>query len=56
MDIELFNILCGFEYDSLTVLFMGIFSEINAVLVLIQLCKLFIFKLYLYMFTYLSVN
>lgn len=56
MDIELFNILCGFQFDSLTVLFMGIFSEINAVLVLIQLCKLFIFKLYLYMFTYLSVN
>ena len=34
---------------------MGLFIEINAVLVLIELCKLFIFKLYLYMFIYLPV-
>jgi len=32
------------------------FLEINAVLVLVQLCKLFIFKLYKYMFIYLFVN
>jgi len=56
IDSEWFNILWGFHYDSLTVLFMGLFLEINAVLVLIQLCKLFIFKLYLYMFIYLPVN
>ena len=34
---------------------MGLFIEINAVLVLIELCKLFILKLYLYMFIYLPV-
>lgn len=56
IDSEWFNISWGFEFDSLTVLFMGLFLEINAVLVLIQLCKLFIFKLYLYMFMYLPVN
>ena len=56
IDSEWFNILWGFEFDSLTVLFMGLFLETNAVLVLIQLCKLFIFKLYLCMFIYLPVN
>ncbi len=56
IDSEWFNILWGFEFDSLTVLFMGLLLETNAVLVLIQLCKLFIFKLYLYMFIYLPVN
>jgi hypothetical protein len=55
IDSEWFNIIWGFEFDSLTVLFMGLFLEINAVLVFIQLCKLFIFKLYLNMFIYLPV-
>ena len=50
IDSEWFNIIWGFEFDSLTVLFVGLFLEVNAVLVLIQLCKLFIFNLYLNMF------
>jgi hypothetical protein len=56
IDSESLNILWGFNFDSLTVFFMGLLLEINAVLVLIQLCKLFIFKLYLYMFIFLPVN
>lgn len=33
------NIMMGFQFDSLTVCFVGLFAEIEAVLVLIQLYK-----------------
>lgn len=48
IDSEWFNIMWGFEFDSLTVKFMGLYLEIYAVLVLIQLCKQFILKLYIF--------
>jgi hypothetical protein len=56
LDSESFNILWNFQFDSLTVWFMGLFLGIDAVLVLIQLCKLFIFKLCLYILHYRSAG
>ncbi len=52
IDSEWFNIIWGFQFDSLTVKYMGLLEEVNAVLVLIQLCKISIFNLYLHMFMY----
>jgi hypothetical protein len=56
LDSESFNILWNFQFDSLTVWFMGLFLGIDAVLVLIQLCKLFIFKLCLCILHYRSAG
>lgn len=54
IDSEWFNIMWGFEFDSLTVKFMGLYIEIYAVLVSIQLCKQFILKLYIFRRNYVQ--
>lgn len=50
IDSEWYNIIWAFQYDSLTVCFVGLFIEIEAVLVLIQLYKnIFIQKIWIFL-------
>ena len=59
IDIEWFNIIWGFQFDSLTVCFVGLLllQQIEAVLVLIQLYKnIFIKKLFNYMLVSLALK
>ena len=59
IDSEWFNIIWGFQFDSLTVCFVGLLllQQIEAVLVLIQLYKnIFIKKLFNYMLVSLALK